>query len=139
MRNCSVFVGQDDFLIEKNVLTDAKYGKKSASNTGNVKMEKMPKGSTVDFIIKDASDPYDKMPLNSMDIDRMTTNGTYFANQQFVCKDDFSNSGKDNRDNMETFMVALGECKLLTLAKAIVSYQSLLLGTLEGIHLGHWY
>ena len=29
----------------------------------------------------------------------------------------FSNSGKDNRDNMETFMVALGECKLLTLAK----------------------
>ena len=29
----------------------------------------------------------------------------------------FSNSGKDNCDNMETFMVALGECKLLTLAK----------------------
>ena len=29
----------------------------------------------------------------------------------------FSNSGKDNRDNMETFMVALSECKLLTLAK----------------------
>ena len=29
----------------------------------------------------------------------------------------FSNSGEDNRDNMETFMVALGECKLLTLAK----------------------
>ena len=29
----------------------------------------------------------------------------------------FSNSGKDNRDNMETFIVALGECDLLTLAK----------------------
>ena len=52
-------------------------------------MEKMPKGSTVDFIIKDAFDPYDKMPLNSMNVDRMTTNETYFANQQFVCKDEF--------------------------------------------------
>ena len=29
----------------------------------------------------------------------------------------FFNSGKDNRDNMEMFLVALGECKLLTLAK----------------------
>ena len=28
----------------------------------------------------------------------------------------FSNFGKDNRDNMETFQVALGECDLLTLA-----------------------
>ena len=97
MRNCLVFVGQDDFLIEKNVLTDAKYGKKSASNTGNVKMEKLPKGSTLDFIIKDASDPYDKMPLNSMDVDRMTTNGTYFANQQFVCKDEFVKFLKTNK------------------------------------------
>ena len=70
-------------------MTDAKYGKKSTSNTRNVKVEKMPKGSTVDFIIKDAFDPYDKMPLNSMNVDRMTTNETYFANQQFVCKDEF--------------------------------------------------
>ena len=60
-------------------------------------MEKMPKGSTVDFIIKDASDPYDKMPLNSMDVDRMTTNGTYFANQQFVCKDEFVKFLKTNK------------------------------------------
>ena len=29
----------------------------------------------------------------------------------------FSNSGKDNRDNMETFMVALSECDLLTICK----------------------
>ena len=29
----------------------------------------------------------------------------------------FSNSGNDNRDNMETLMVLLGECNLLTLAK----------------------
>ena len=35
----------------------------------------------------------------------------------FVSLPKFSNSGKDNRDNMETFMVLLGECDLLTLAK----------------------
>ena len=29
----------------------------------------------------------------------------------------FSNSDKGNRDNMQTFMVALAECELLTLAK----------------------
>ena len=77
------------FLSNLKVFIDARYGKKSSINTGNVKMEKMPKGSTVDVIIEDASDPYDKMPLNSMDIDRMTTSGTDFTSQQFVCKDDF--------------------------------------------------
>jgi hypothetical protein len=34
----------------------------------------------------------------------------------FAAMTKFSNFGKDNRDNMETFQVALGECDLLTLA-----------------------
>ena len=85
------------FLLNINVFTDAKYGKKSSVITGNAKMEKMPKGSTVDFIIKDASDPFDKMPVNSMDVDRMTTNGTYFASQHFVSKDDFVQILKTNK------------------------------------------
>ena len=62
-----------------------------------MKVEKTAKNSTVDFIIKDASDPHDKMPLNSMDVDRMSTNGKYFASQPFVCQEEFVKFLKTNR------------------------------------------
>ena len=50
-----------------------------------------------------------------------------------------SNSGKDNRDNMETFMVALGECKLLTLAKGDRELPVITARNPGGLDLGHWY
>ena len=42
---------------------------------------------------------------------------TSAQSKTFFSMTKFSNSGKDNRDNMETFQVLLGECHLLTLAK----------------------
>ena len=50
---------------------------------------KMLKNSVVDFIIHDASDPDDKMPLDIMDVDRMITKGTYFSSQKFVSEESF--------------------------------------------------
>ena len=50
---------------------------------------KMLKNSVVDFIIHDASDPEDKMPLDIMDVDRMITKGTYFSSQKFVSEESF--------------------------------------------------
>ena len=57
----------------------------------------MLKKSTVDFIIKDSSDPDDKMPLDAMDVDRITLSGTYFASQQFVSEEKFVNFLKTNK------------------------------------------
>ena len=39
---------------------------------------------TVDFIFKDAADPSEKLPGNSVDVDRMKQKGTYFEGQSFT-------------------------------------------------------
>ena len=91
-----------------NVSTDARHVRKSAAaiqqgptySTCKGKKEissSMLKKSTVDFIIKDASDPDDKMPLDAMDVDRMKLNGMYFASQKFVSEESFVSFLKTNK------------------------------------------
>jgi hypothetical protein len=55
------------------------------------------RNTTVDFIFKDASDQNDKMPLDTMDVDKMKMNGTYFDGQKFTDGKSFVSFIKSNR------------------------------------------